>query len=330
MSDVDNLIPFLQQLLQRMRFTPPQEDMDYLKKATFKEMRPYFDALASGRPEGEVYKMVMTYLKNPGSGHALSNTASPPRPSAPPAAPPAPAETPSKKTQIRKITDGVELHVTDNNSKYTVELVTKGTADTVTLVVDFADSDNLTLEVSKPADANGPKSLTVNVPRTENTQGKELCAVVATLTPTAAGKNHSLNYKVAIRGATAASKSNATAAAVATTHSAPPPPTEGDEPDDVTTIADGLSLIVRSVQAGYALICANVHSANKYFVSVNLSESTNLTFIAKDPAKLQAGAVVSLVIPANAGQWLIADCNVTDFSLGSCDIRYKVTARVEN
>lgn len=339
-ADIESLIPFLQQLLQRMRFQPPAADLVLLQKATFKEMRPYFDALAAGTPEQEVYKMIISYLATgkpatpapvAAPTTAVKQQTSPQRAVSPPKAAAAPQNT---GKQVRKLMDDVELHITqqvhgpNKLPAYAFELATKGTPNPVTLTVDFSDSSNVELHAEGPSKATGPLSISVNVPTIVNTGGELLVASIATVQ--AQSGNHSLSYKVGLKGTAAQSSAQPAAKPVAApnaqNNAAAPAPEEGD---DVTTIADGLSVLVRSVDSGYLLFANNSNANLKYFVQVNLAESSNLTFVASGTAKLVEEAKITVSLPPAAGIVEIAKCNVKDFSLGSCDIRYKVSARIE-
>lgn len=333
-DDLESLIPFLQQLVQRLRVTPPAAEIALLKKATFKEMRPFFDALASGRSDTEVYQLILAYLANPAAGNGLTGgAASPPAKPAAAASSAAKAPEPSaaapagKTVQVRKLLQDVELRVIEEGSKFIFELSTKGTPDATSLSIDFSESLNLALKAEGPASLPSPLILNVNVPTLENTGGKELCAAIATLTATQAG-NMSLNYKVSIRGGKGAAPPAAKSAATTTPAGAPAAAPSG-EADDVTAIADGLSIVVRSVETGYLLFGKNTHSAHKYAVTVSLGESSNLVFSAIGPAKQLEADKISFVLPPNAGQVEVIDCKVKDYAVGSCDIRYKVSARVD-
>jgi hypothetical protein len=326
MSDVESLIPFLQQLVQRLRITPPANEMALLQKATFKEMRPYFDALTAGRPDTELYQMILKYLANPNNGTGLSGDA----PASPPkaaAAPQAPAPTPSaapappqdSKRQIRKLMDGVELHVIEESGpKWVFELATKGTNDLSTITLDFSASMNISLKPEGPSKSTGPLSFSVNAPTIANTGGKELRAVIATASGT--GNNVSLNYKAGIRSGGAAPASSQAPAN--------PPQDDSAEPDEVTSVADGLSVIVQSVETGYTLHGSNTHSSQTYSTTIDLGESTNLTFSAIAPATMDGPNKVTFTLGPNAGKVAIVNCSVKDYAVGSCDIRYKVSARV--
>lgn len=347
MADVDSLIPFLQQLVQRMRLVPPASELELLQKATFKEMRPYFEAQTAGIPDAEIYKMILKYLANPAGGTGLSGNApaSPPKPAAPAPAPKPAAPTPAAvvssavaptstsqdgKRQVRKIMEGVELHVLEEDGpKWTFELATKGTNDLTVVNLDFSASMNIDLKAEGPCKNTGPLTLTVNVPTVANTGGKELRAVIATAKSTSG--TVSLSYKVAVRSGSqpAPSASSATTSSTsASQQQQQQQTTESEEPDDVTNVADGLTVIVQSVETGYKLYASNTHAANTYAVTVDLGESSNLTFAAVGAAKLDGPSKVSFTLNAAVGKVAVVDCNVKDYAVGSCDIRYKVAARI--
>lgn len=330
MSDIDSLIPFLQQLVQRLRFTPPADEVALLQKATFKEMRPYFDALTAGVPDTELYKMILKYLANPAGGTGLSADApaSPPKQTAPapaaPAAAPAPAPTAAPpvqdgKRQIRKIMEGVDLHVIEEAGPgWVFEIATKGTNELVTITMDFSASMNVDLKPEGPSRSTGAMTFTFNVPTVANTEGKELRAVVATAKGTS--NNVSLSYKVGMRAG------NATQAAPSNSGGAPAD--SSVEPDDITKIADGLTVIVQSVETGYKLHGSNTHASNTYSVTIDLSESSNLKFAAVAPASLEGPTKVAFTLGPNAGKVAVVDCSIKDFNVDSCDIRYKVSAKI--
>lgn len=338
---VDSLIPFLQQLVQRMRVTPPPNELELLQKATFKEMRPYFEAQTAGIPDVEIYKMILKYLANPAGGTGLGGApASPPKQAAAPAPAPAaaaptvtssaPPTSQSGKRQVRKIMEGVELHVVEEDGpKWTFELATKGTKDLTVVTLDFSASMNIDLKPEGPCHSTGLLTLTCNVPTLANTNGNELRAVIATAKATSGSV--SLNYKAAVRSGAAqpAAAANTTTTTTTTaTTSQQQQPTESDEPDDVTNVADGLSVIVQSVETGYKLHASNVHATNTYSVTIDLGESSNLTFKAVGPAALDSPSKVSFTIRAAAGKMAVVECGVKDYAVGSCDIRYKVSARI--
>jgi hypothetical protein len=338
MSDVDSLIPFLQQLVQRMRMVPPASDLELLQKATFKEMRPYFEAQTAGIPDAEIYKMILKYLANPANGTGLSGNApaSPPKPAAVAPAPKqatptaaAPVASADGKRQIRKIMEGVELHVVEEDGpKWTFELSTKGTENLTVVNLDLSASMNIDVKAEGPCKSTGPLTLTVNVPTVANTGGKELRAVIATAKATSG--NVSMSYKVAVRSGSQSAPS-APSTATSSTSAAQQQQqqaTESDEPDDVTNVADGLTVIVQSVETGYKLYASNTHAANAYSVTIDLGESTNLTFVAVGAAKLDGPSKVSFTLNGSIGKVAVVDCNVKDYAVGSCDIRYKVSARI--
>jgi len=361
-SDIEGLIPFLQQLLQRMRYQPPAAELVLLQKATFKEMRPFFDALAAGTNENEVYKMIISFLATgckPSSSSSAPNSTSVKttttatadvRSKSPPREIPSAFNGASSK-QVRKIMEDVELHITQSQQggpnklpSYALELSTKGTPNPVVLTVDFKDSNGIELIPDGPSKLLDPLTITVNVPTVANTGGKLLCASIATVLAKAG--SHSLNYKVAIKGGASSSASVTTEASVKQqagnssvpakqTNSSSVPAAQSsvvagqEEDDDVTTVADGLSVVVRSVDAGYLLLASNSNSHLKYFMQIDLSESSNLKFIASGSAKLVDETKITVSLAPATGMTEIAKCNVKDFSLGSCDIRYKVLARIE-
>lgn len=104
-----------------------------------------------------------------------------------------------------------------------------------------------------------------------------------------------------------------------------------EDEDEVTKVADGLDLIVRSTETGYKLFARNTHATKNYEIVVDLGKSVNLKVIPDaDNAKLLEALVVSAVIPANAGFGPIADCPVADMSKGDCEINYGIRAREAN
>jgi hypothetical protein len=199
----------------------------------------------------------------------------------------------------------VQIHVAQGEFDYSVYL-SNFSEHEASCLVDFSQSENLVLHEKGRADRAGDLAIQVLMPaRVEHR------VLVAVLEHAKRGQSHKFHYDIKMKQQ----------AATGNEHE------EGGGDDEVTKVADGLSLIVRSVETGYKLFVKNENKTTGYTLEVDLSPSTNIKVAAQGNGQ-QAGPMgVSVKVPPGAAFGLIADCPVADMSTGSCEIQYKIKAR---
>lgn len=203
----------------------------------------------------------------------------------------------------------VNIHVREGEFDYTVFL-TNNHHLPAHVIVDFGESENLKL-IAKESKQVGPMQVEVNI------QPGVQRAEIAVLDQINRSANVRFHYKTQMLQE-ASSRGGAA-------YSEQP---SGDEEDDISEVAEGLSLIVRSVSTGYRLFVKNVHASTKYEIAVDIGESKNLKLLPDDAAKLLDRMVVSTIVGPKSGFVPLANCPVDDMSKGECEVRYKIRARV--
>ena len=206
------------------------------------------------------------------------------------------------KAQTRSLGKDIDISLAEASGKFTVFVTNKGSSN-VALFLDFGESDNMAVEaVFGPTKQPQAMQIEVTVPK----GSKEL--QLARLAPVNSSKSFGLSYKAKMR------------------EEGPPAPEE--DPDQVTKIADGLSLIVRSTETGYKVLVTNAHPTHRFLLKVNFQDSVNLKVSPLRDHKLETPATIVGTV-TNGHEQEFALAAVDNFELGSCDIRYRVSARVE-
>lgn len=198
----------------------------------------------------------------------------------------------------------VNIHVRQGEFDYTV-MLTNNHELNADMEVDFSASQNLKLTPRNYSKQTGPLSVS-------------LCAeagcqkvIIAVLDIVDRNAGHKFDYKAKMMQKTS--------------HGAT------EDEDEITKVADGLDLIVRSTENGYKLFGRNTNPTKGYEIVVDLGKSVNLKVVPDpDNAKLLEALVVSATIPANAGFGPIADCPVADMTKGECEIIFGIRARETN
>lgn len=197
----------------------------------------------------------------------------------------------------------VNIHVRQGEFDYTIFL-TNNHELAADMEVDFSASQNLKLTPRNYSKQTGP--LTVALTAEAGCQK----VVIAVLDIVDRNAGHKFDYKAKMMQSSAQG---------------------GEDEDEVTKVADGLELIVRSTETGYKLFGRNTNPTKSYEIVVDLNKAVNLKVIPDaDNAKLLEAFVVSAVLPAGAGFGPIADCPVADASKGECEINYGIRARETN
>ena len=203
----------------------------------------------------------------------------------------------------------VQIHVVQGEFDYSIYLSNFSDHE-ASCVVDFSKSENLVLNEKGRADRAGELSIQVLMPAKV-----EHRVLVAVLEHAKRGEGHKFHYDIKMQ------QQASTGAKGGDDEGA------GGDDDEITKIADGLTLIVRSVETGYKLYIKNENKTTGFAVDVDLSPSTNIKVTAAGNGKQQGPAGVTVQAPANAPFGLIADCPVADMDIGSCEIQYKVRGR---
>ena len=305
---LDNVVPFLQQLIQRIKAKPDAELISFMERTEVKELRIFFDALASGQSDQDTYDKIVDYVRarhQQGYVAKYDHKALGKKPAAPPPEPTPPrSSAPNSATRQNSDIKEITVEAVESATGYDIILATPG-KDAATVTVDFAGSSNLSLKPCGPAQQISALKIELSIP--PNVGPKKVQIASLTVVPGSTSAN--LNFQTLVRGAG---------------EQAPPE----HEPDEVVPVAEGLTVIVRSTDSGYDIYARNDHNSRQYSVSIDLSESQNLTVKAA-PSVTQSGDTCSRSIGAMSGEVKVAVCSVKDYRIGSCDVRYKVSAREE-
>lgn len=254
----------------------------------------------------------------------------------------------SGKVDKRTISDNLDVDVTHEENGYTVACTNKNTTAPLVIRVNFDSCVNL-----KAAALPGAKMLTATVCELTVQPGTTMNA--ASLTVVNPDEGYSYKYTCATQLKKVAATAAPAAAAAATPAPAQPPATaapktaspaapaaapkasavagagsrapvpEGVDETERKSLAEGLEILIHSINNGYNLQIDNSASDSSYTVILDLEASENLSITATGAATLE-GKKVTVVVPPKA----IVDCvnmPVDNWDLGSCELRYKAAIR---
>jgi hypothetical protein len=203
------------------------------------------------------------------------------------------------KAQTRAIGKDLDISIAEASGKFTVFITNNG-VNSISLFLDFSGSENMAIDaIFGPTKQPGPMQVELSVPKGE----KEL--QIARLAVVNSDKSYGFSYK----------------AKMLEEHPA-------EDEDQITKVADGLSVVVRSVETGYKVLITNSHQSHKFLLRVNFSESKNLKITPAANHKLEdASTVVGHI--TNGFEQEFAFASVDNYEEGCCDIRYRISARIE-
>lgn len=265
------------------------------------------------------------------------------------------------KVDKRTISDNLDVEVTHVENGYTVACTNNNATAPLVIRLNFDNSSN----VKVAAVAGVSKLITatvveVTVAPSSKSEAATLTAIAAGETYAYKYTCATQLKKVATAGATATATATVAAAKPAPAAAAPAPAAaapvpaatpaqkpkpaapaaasaspagagsvapvpEGTEETERKNLAEGLEILIHSINNGYNLQIDNSSSDSSYTVILDLEASENLVITAEGGATLD-GKKVTIAVPPRA---VVAAVNmpVDNWDLGSCELRYKAAIR---